>query len=92
MSGAAAAVLQVGPAAFKLHLKPAQPRSTQGQPVATPHAPQCISAAGQGLGLQVLPGSIPQVDCVSAAASYGQFVAPCATPCAFCALVVPHRC
>jgi hypothetical protein len=52
-------MLQVGPAAFKLHLKPAQ---TGDRSINTRNG---ISAVGQGLGLQILPGSTPEVDCVS---------------------------
>lgn len=51
-------LLQVGPSAFKLHLKPHTPDAPRQQA-------HTISPAGQGLGLQVFPGSMPDVDCVS---------------------------
>lgn len=52
-------LLQVGPAEFCLHLRPAVARDTRRQVAGT------ISRAGQGPGLQVFPGSISDIDCVS---------------------------
>jgi hypothetical protein len=51
-------VLQVGPAAFRLHLKPHDPDAAK-------QSAKAISPAGQGPGLQVFPGSYPAVDLVS---------------------------
>jgi hypothetical protein len=59
----AALWLQVGPAAFILHLKPAHAAGSQPRTTASARA---VSLAGEGPGLQVFPGSIPDMDCVSA--------------------------
>lgn len=52
-------LLQVGPAACHLHLKPAQPRHSKT------YLTTSVSPAGQGPGLQVFPSSMPDIDCVS---------------------------
>jgi hypothetical protein len=52
-------LLQLGLADFRLHLKPVRPWDFK---------PQCggnISEAGQGLGLQMFPGTKPVMDSVS---------------------------
>jgi hypothetical protein len=51
-------LLQVGPAVFRLHLKPHSPDAPRQSAIANSHA-------GQGPGLQVFPGSVPDMDCVS---------------------------
>jgi hypothetical protein len=48
-----------------MHLQPAQPGVTKPQ---RRHGP-ALSLAGQGPGLQVFPGSTPEVDCVSMSAA-----------------------
>lgn len=53
--------LQVGPAAFHVHLKP----HTDKAPAQASAGTHAISPAGQGPGLQVFPGSFPDIDCVS---------------------------
>lgn len=61
--------MQVGPAAFCLHLQHHTPAC--GTPRQSAKA---ISRAGQGPGLQVFPGSIPDVDCVSTRSDYLHYV------------------
>jgi hypothetical protein len=56
-------LLQVGLADFRLHLKPVRPEDPFRQCVRN------VSEAGLGLGLQVFPGTIPEVDYVSVSTS-----------------------
>jgi hypothetical protein len=64
-SACAAVLLQVSPTESRLHLQLAQPGVTTPE---RRHGPSC-SPAGQGPGLQVFPGSTPEVDCVSTGAA-----------------------
>lgn len=48
--------LQLGPTSFRLYIKPQDPAA----PRATPWSSN-ISLAGQGTGLQVLPGNVTEV-------------------------------
>lgn len=57
-------VLQVASTVFYLHLQPHTKDDRQ------PGAKR-VSPAGQGPGLQVLPGSAPDVDCVSCKSCFG---------------------
>ena len=51
--------LQVSEAASYIHIQPVDPSMPKTKPSGN------ISLAGQGPGLQVFPGSVTEVDCVS---------------------------
>jgi hypothetical protein len=53
-----ALLLQVGPASFILHLKPHSPDAPR-------QTARPVSLVGQGPDLQVAPGTIPEISCVS---------------------------